>query len=326
NFVGFKWNSGIQNFNLKYDFKYYLNNIIKLQFGLNSIYYKFNPGKIEPTTSFSGISPFKLIDKFAFENAIYLDSEYQLSDKLSTSFGLRLSSFLRLGQDELNTYENNQAVIFNDNLQIYEKATPNGVENYKRSDVIKSFINLEPRASLAYQLNNKSSVKASYNRMSQYLHLLSNTSSPTPLDVWTPSGKYIKPQLLDQYAIGYFKNFNNSTYSLEIEGFYKTVKNRIDYIDGADLIANNAIEQVILNGRAKSYGLEVLLKKNEGILNGWLAYTLSKSKQQTKGRTPNELGINNGDWYNTPYDRTHDISITASYKYSEKWKLNTNFL
>ena len=326
NFVGFKWNSGIQNFNLKYDFKYYLNNKIKLQFGLNSIYYKFNPGKIEPTTSFSGISPFKLIDKFAFENAIYLDSEYQLSDKLSTSFGLRLSSFLRLGQDELNTYENNQAVIFNDNLQIYEKATPNGVENYKRSDVIKSFINLEPRASLAYQLNNKSSVKASYNRMSQYLHLLSNTSSPTPLDVWTPSGKYIKPQLLDQYAIGYFKNFNNSTYSLEIEGFYKTVKNRIDYIDGADLIANNAIEQVILNGRAKSYGLEVLLKKNEGRLNGWLAYTLSKSKQQTKGRTPSELGINNGDWYNTPYDRTHDISITASYKYSEKWKLNTNFL
>ncbi len=97
--------------------------------------------------------------------------------------------------------------------------------------------------------------------MSQYLHLLSNTSSPTPLDVWTPSGKYIKPQLLDQYAVGYFKNFNNTDYSFEIESFYKTVKNRIDYIDGADLIANDAIEQVILNGNAKAYGLEVLLKK-----------------------------------------------------------------
>lgn len=162
--------------------------------------------------------------------------------------------------------------------------------------------------------------------MSQYLHLLSNTSSPTPLDVWTPSGKYIKPQLLDQYAIGYFKNFNNTDYSLEIESFYKTVENRIDYIDGADLIANNAIEQVILNGNAKAYGLEVLFKKNEGRLNGWIAYTLSKSMQQTKGRTQNELGINNGNWYNTPHDRTHDISITGSYKYSEKWKLNANFL
>jgi TonB dependent receptor/CarboxypepD_reg-like domain/TonB-dependent Receptor Plug Domain len=326
NFVEFKWNSGIQNFNIKYDFKYYLNNKTKLQFGLNSIYYKFNPGKIEPTSQTSGISPFKLIDKFAFENAVYLDAEHQLSEKLSASFGLRISSFLSLGQDELNMYENDQAVIFNDNLQIYEKATPIGVENFKRSDVIKSFFNLEPRVSFAYQINDNSSIKASYNRMSQYLHLLSNTSSPTPLDVWTPSGKYIKPQLLDQYAIGYFKNFNNTDYSLEIEGFYKKAKNRIDYIDGADLIANNAIEQVILNGHAKAYGLEVLFKKNEGRLNGWVAYTLSKSQQQTKGRTPNELGINNGDWYNTPHDRTHDVSITASYKYSEKWKLNTNFL
>ncbi|WP_100612409.1 TonB-dependent receptor [Confluentibacter lentus] len=326
NFVEFKWNSGIQNFNLKYDFKYYLSNKMKLEFGLNSIYYKFNPGKIDPTTQTSGISPFKLIDKYAFENAVYLDSEYQLSDKIAVSFGLRLSSFLRLGQDELNIYENDQAVIFNDNLQIYEKANPIGTENFKRSDVIKSFFNVEPRLSIAYQLNNNSSVKASYNRMSQYLHLLSNTSSPTPLDVWTPSGKYIKPQLLDQFALGYFKNFNNTNYSLEIESFYKTVKNRIDYIDGADLIANNAIEQVILNGNAEAYGLEILFKKNEGRLNGWIAYTLSKSKQQTKGRTPNELGINNGNWYNTPHDRTHDISITGSYKYSEKWKLNANFL
>src|SRR5690606_3359754 len=323
--VGFKWNSGIQNFNLKYDFKYYLNNKIKLQFGLNSIYYKFNPGKIEPTTSFSGISPFKLIDKFAFENAIYLDSEYQLSDKLSTSFGLRLSSFLRLGQDELNTYENNQAVIFNDNLQIYGKATPSGVENFKKSDVIKSFINLEPRASMAYQLNNKSSVKASYNRMSQYLHLLSNTSSPTPLDVWTPSGKYIKPQLLDQYAIGYFKNFNNTSYSLEIELFYKTVKNRIDYIDGADLIANDAIERVILNGNSRAYGWEVLVRKNKGKLTGFVSYTLSRSEQQTPGRTPSETGINNGAWYKTPYDKTHDLSITSSYELNPKWNFGAIF-
>ncbi|WP_111308410.1 TonB-dependent receptor [Confluentibacter sediminis] len=326
NFVEFKWNSGIQNLNLKYDFKYYLNDKTKIQFGLNSIYYKFNPGKIEPTTETSGISPFKLIDKYAFENAIYLDSEYQLSDKLGLSFGLRLSTFLRLGQNELNMYENDQAVVFNQDLQIYEKGEPIDVENFKRSDVIKSFHNLEPRMSLAYQLNDKSSIKASYHRMTQYIHLLSNTSSPTPLDVWTPSGKYIKPQLLDQYAIGYFKNFNNSDYSLEIESFYKTLKNRIDYIDGADLIANNAIEQVILNGKAQAYGLEVLFKKNEGRLNGWLAYTLSKSKQQTKGRTPSELGINNGNWYHTPYDKTHDISLTASYKYSEKWKINANFL
>ena len=326
NFVGFYWNSGIKNFNAKYDFKYYLNEKLELQFGLNSIYYKFNPGKIEPTSETSGINPFKLTDKYAFENAVYLDSEFQLSDRLAVSVGARLSSFLRLGQDALNSYENNEAVIFNEDLQVYEKATPIDTLNYKRSDVIKSYFNLEPRISLAYQLNNNSSIKASYNRLSQYLHLISNTSSPTPLDVWAPSGKYIKPQLLDQYAIGYFKNFRNNVYSLEVEGFYKTVKNRIDYIDGANLIANNAIEQIVLNGQARAYGLEILLKKSEGRFNGWLAYTLSKSEQQTKGRTPTELGINNGDWYNTPYDRTHDVSFTGSYKYSDKWKLSANFL
>ena len=323
-FVEFEWNSGIQNFNVKYDFKHYISDTFKLQYGLNSIYYKFNPGKIEPSTPTSGINPFKLTDKYAFENAVYIDAEHKLSDKLTMSYGLRFSSFLRLGQDELNIYENDQPVIFNEDFQVYQNARPIEIETFKRSDIIDSFSNLEPRIALALQLNNESSIKASYNRMSQYLHLLSNTSSPTPLDVWTPSGKYVEPQLLDQYAIGYFKNFND--FSFELESYYKTIKNRIDYIDGADLIANNAIEQVILNGKTRAYGLELLLRKNEGRFKGWLAYTLSKSEQQTPGRTPSELGINNGDWYSTAYDKTHDISFTGSYQISEKWKLNTNFL
>jgi len=326
NFVEFDWISGIQNFNIKYDLKHYLNDKLELQYGLNSIYYKFNPGEIEPTTATSGINSFKLTDKFAFENAIYFDAEHRLSDKLTATYGLRFSSFLRLGQDELNIYENDNPVIFNQDLQIYEKADPLSTERYKRSDVIESFSNLEPRVSIAYQLNEASSVKASYNRLSQYLHLLSNTSSPTPLDVWTPSGKYVKPQILDQVAVGYFKNFETIDYSLEVESFYKVIKNRIDYIDGADLIANNAIEQVILNGEARAYGLEILLRKNEGQFKGWFAYTLSKSEQRTQGRTSEELGINNGNWYNTPYDKTHDISFTGSYDLSKKWSLNTNFL
>lgn len=326
NFVEFDWISGIQNFNLKYDLKHYLNDKLKLEYGLNSIYYRFNPGEINPTSESSGINPLKLIDKFAFENAVYVDVEHKISNKLALSYGLRFSTFLRLGQDELNVYANNRPVIFNDNLKIYEKADPIDTETFKRRDVIADFYNLEPRFSIAYQITSNSSVKASYNRMSQYLHLLSNTNSPTPLDVWSPSGKYIKPQLLDQFAIGYFKNFNNDDYSLEFEGFYKTIKNRIDYIDGADLIANNAIEQVILNGKARAYGLELLLRKNSGRFKGWLAYTLSKSEQQTKGITPNELGINNGDWYNTPHDKTHDISLTTSYKLNDRWEISSNFL
>jgi hypothetical protein len=170
--------------------------------------------------------------------------------------------------------------------------------------------------------------------MAQYLHLLSNTNSPTPLDVWTPSGPYTKPQLLDQYALGYFRNIQDGDYSFETEVFYKEVQNRIDYIDGANLIANNAIEQVILNGEARAYGWEILLRKNNGPLTGWIAYTLSKSEQRTPGRTSTtqtgltveETGINFGDWYNTPYDKRHDLAVYANYKLSERWSFNSNFI
>lgn len=326
NFVEFDWNSGIQNLNLKYDFNHYINDRFTLSYGLNSIYYKFNPGRIEPSTPTSGINRFKLTEKFAFENALYLEISQKISKNMSVNYGLRYSSFLRMGQDSLNTYANDLPVKFNEALKIYQKAAPTGTTHYNRSDIIKSFGNVEPRISLAYELDQYSSVKASYQRMSQYLHLLSNTSSPTPLDVWTPSGKYVKPQLADQWAAGYFKNFKNDGYALSLESFFKTVKNRIDYIDGADLIANNAIEQVILSGRARAYGLEALLKKNTGKLTGWLAYTLSRSEQQTPGRTSSELGINNGKWYHTAYDKTHDISLTANYKWSKKWNFNANFL
>ena len=325
-FVGFDWESGITNFNVKYDLKHYISDTFKLEYGLNSIYYKFNPGEIEPIDENSGINPDKLIDKYAFENAIYIDAEHKISDKLSLSYGARLSTFHRLGQDELNVYQDNNPLNFNNQLQVYEIAEPIGTESFSRSDVLESFANIEPRASLAYQLNESSSVKASYNRMSQYLHLLSNTSSPTPLDVWAPSGRFIEPQILDQVALGYFKSINDNAYSVEVETFYKTIKNRIDYIDSANLIANDAIEQVILNGEARAYGLEILLRKNEGRFKGWLAYTLSKSKQRTPGRTPLETGINNGNWYNTPWDKTHDITLTGSYELNKKWSFNTNFL
>ena len=324
NFVGFEWNSGIQNMNIKYDLKHYLNDRFGLEYGLHSTYYVFNPGVIQPNGPTSGINKEALTKKYAFENALYIDVNQQINEKLAISYGARISSFLRLGQKELNTYDNNEAVSYNPDLQIYESTEPNGSISTSTARIEKSFLNFEPRFSAAYLLNDDSSIKISYNRMSQYLHLLSNTTAPTPLDVWAPSGKYIQPQLLDQVALGYFKNYTN--YSLEIESFYKTTKNRLDYIDGANLIANKAIEQVLLNGRSRAYGFELLLRKNSGRLQGWLAYTLSRSEQQTPGRNGNEPGINNGNWYNTPFDKTHDFSITSSYDINNNWSLNANFV
>ena len=325
-FVGLKWNSGIRNFNLKYDFKHYIYNNLKLNYGVNNTYYRFNPGEIEPNRSNSGILPRKLTDKYANEFAAYIDAEHKVSQNLMLQYGVRWSNFIRLGQKELFVYENNNAVNFNTDFQIYKSAKPIGIENFKRKEHIANFNNLEPRLLLSYTINNLNSIKISYNHMVQYLHLLSNTSSATPLDIWAASGKFIKPQILDQYAVGYFKNFKNAQYSLETEAFYKDVKNRIDYIDGANLIANDAIEQVILSGKMRAYGLEVMFKKNNGKLNGWLSYTLSRSEQQTPGRTILESGINNGKWYSTTFDKTHDISLNTNYDLNDKWSFNSNLI
>jgi hypothetical protein len=324
--IGFLWNSGIQNYNLKYDFKNYINDKMKLNYGISGIYYDFNPGIIEPSNNTSGITYRALDKKFAFEPSIYIDAEQKISDNLSLSYGLRYSMFYRLGSSTVNIYDNNQTVVFNADSQIYEKGIPIDTQFYGKNKVIENFNNLEPRFAASYQLNENQSIKASYNRMTQYLQLISNTASPTPLDVWTPSDQYIKPQILDQVAVGYFKNFSNDAYSLEIESFYKKTKNRIDYIDGADLIANEAIEQIVLNGKMRAYGLEVLLRKNTGKLNGWIAYTLSKSEQQTPGRNATEKGINDGNWYRSGYDKLHNLSITSTYEYNKKWNFGANFV
>jgi hypothetical protein len=324
-FVGFLWNSGIKNYNFRYDFKHYLSDKLKLTYGANAIYYDFNPGKIEPSRPDSGINAAQLDKKFAFESALYLDAEHQLTKNLTVSYGIRYSNFLRLGEQTLNIYENNQAVTFNSDFQIYESATPIGTVSYDRNETIASFDNWEPRLSASYALNDNQSIKANYNRMSQYLHLISNTQSPTPLDVWAPSDRFLKPQLLDQYAIGYFQNFKDDKYSLELETYYKEIQNRVDYIDGANLIANEAIERVILNGRGRAYGIEILLRKNVGRISGWLSYTLARTEQQTPGRNANEPGINNGNWYKTGFDKLHDLSLVGNYKLNEKWRFGATF-
>ena len=324
-FVGFNWDSGIKNYNLKYDFKYYLSNKIKLNYGANAIYYDFNPGTINPSNPNSGINFKQIEKKYALEPSIYVDAEQKINDKINVEYGFRYSMFSRLGSSTKNLYANNQAVMYDSDLKIYEKATPIGTEFYGRNKSMANFNNFEPRFSVAYELSENKSVKASYNRMVQYLQLVSNTASPTPLDVWTPSDNYIKPQIADQFAVGYFTNFKEDTYSLEVESYYKKIKNRMDYIDGANLIANEAIEQVILNGEMRSYGLEFMLRKNTGKLSGWIAYTLSRSEQRTPGRNASEIGINNGNWYRSAYDKTHNLAVTSSYKYNKKWNFGANF-
>ncbi|MCK5815228.1 MAG: TonB-dependent receptor, partial [Flavobacteriaceae bacterium] len=326
NLFEFDWVSSIKNYNAKYDFNYYASNTFKLDFGVSAIYYHFDPGKINPTTETSAINYLELDQKLAFESGIYINAEHKLTDNLTTSYGLRFSSFWRLGGQPITNYKNNQPVVYNEALGIYQAGIPTGDTEHPKGESIESFNNLEPRVGLSYQLNSNSSVKVGYSRTAQYIHLLSNTASVTPLDVWTPSGPYIKPQLSNQYAVGYFKNILDKAYSLEVESYYKTANNRIDYIDGSNLIGNNNIETEILNGESRAYGLELLIKKNKGKLTGWFAYTLSKTEQQTLGGSAGGPGINNGNWYNSAHDRTHDLSITGNYQLNKKWSFGANFI
>jgi len=322
----FDWFSAITNYNIKYDLSYYQSNKLQLKFGLNAIYYDFNPGEINPTTETSSINPLKLDQKRAFENGLYASAEYKINNKLTLNIGARYSYFIRQGGQPLNEYENDLPVVYNSILGVYEEGNIIGETNFGKQETIKSFSNLEPRLAVSYQLNQKSSIKAGYSYTAQYIHLLSNTLSVTPLDVWAPSGQFIKPQLSNQYAIGYFRNFKNKTYSLEIETYFKTVDNRIDYVDGSDLIGQNTIETEILNGELRAYGLEVLFRKTKGNFTGWLAYTISKAEQRTPGGASGGLGINNGNWYNAPHDRTHDLSITTNYKLNNKWNFGANLI
>jgi hypothetical protein len=322
----YEWLSAIKNTNIKYDFNYYISNKTTLNFGLSAIDYQFIPGEINPTTEDSQINSFELDEKYAIEPAIYVEAQQKIGEKLNIQYGLRLSSFYRIGNQNLKTYTNDEAVVYDADLDIYEAAKPIDSLSFEKNELIKSFYGLEPRISLSYQINEQNAFKASYQRVNQYIHLISNTNSATPLDVWVPSGKYIKPQIADQFAIGFFKNFDDEMFSTEIESFYKTVSNRIDYIDGAKLIGNNHIETELLSGESRSYGLEFLFRKNEGKLTGWLSYTLSRSEQRVLGRHELETGINNEKWYNTPYDRTHDISLTLDYQLGKNWHIGSNFI
>ena len=322
-FGGFDWNSSIKNLNLKFDIKNYFSSELQFNYGLNIIYFDFNPGEISPLTPNSGINYSKLNSKYAVESSAYFDIINKISPNLSVRYGLRFNQFLRLRQQGLQSYINDDPLDFDENLKIYNPANPLIYSFDNNSSVFKTFNNVEPRINISYSFKGQS-LKASYNRLNQYLHLISNTSSPTPLDIWVPSGPYLKPQKLDQFALGFYKNAKSLRFESEL--FYKKIKNKLDYVDGADLVGNDNIETVVIAGDARAFGIEFLLKKISGRHKYWIAYTLSKSEQKTPGRNSIETGINFSKWYNTPYDKTHDLSINSEYKINDKLKLVGNFI
>ncbi len=305
----FDWESAIVNYSLKSDFSYFVNPDFEISFGGQGIFYDFKPAKAVAVSA-GEVTNISLDNKYAIEAGFFVQSEQKIGQKLSLSYGLRWSYFNYIGSGKV--YEFN------------EPETPGGrksiqsITQASRGESIESYNNLEPRLALAYQLSSSSSLKASFNRMAQYIHLVSNTAAATPLDVWTPSTNNIDPQIGMQYVLGFFKNLSDNTYELSIEGYYKDLENQLDYVNGADLLINPALEGELLQGKGRAYGVELMAKKKKGKFSGWTSYTISRSERLVEN-------VNQDEWFPTRFDQTHNLSVVANYDLNKKWSFSANF-
>lgn len=304
----FDWRAEITNFGVKPEFSYFINPRNIIRFGGQVIVYEFEPGTAVGISE-GEISDISIDDKYSIESSVYIENELNPSSRFSINYGLRLSHFNYTGEGIAYTYGESEPGI---RPSIIDE------ETFDQWESIETYLNLEPRLSLKYQLNEKSSLKASFARTAQYIHLISNTTASVPIDVWTPSTNNIRPQTANQGAVGYFRNFADNAYEFSVEAYYKQMDNIVDYIDGADLVLNEFLEGEILPGEGRAYGLEFYLEKKKGKATGWVSYTLSRSELQVEG-------INEGEWYPNRFDQTHSLSIVGFYKLSKRWSFGANF-
>lgn len=300
----FNINSRIRDWNLKQDFHYFANNKSEFKFGLNSIYHNIIPGALSIQDENLDFN-LELSTRYGLENAIYASHKYRLNSAFNLEYGLRLSSWSNVGAGTFFTYD----------------AAGNQTDStvLKSGEIGTTYLYLEPRLVANYTINDENSIKFSYTRNTQNLHLLSNSNAGNPTDVWIGSSNNVKPEIADQVALGYFKNFNKNTYEVSAEIYYKHMQNQIDYKPGAELILNENVESQLLYGFGRAYGIELFAKKKYGRLNGWVGYTLSKTERKIDG-------INNNEFYNAKQDRTHEVSIVGIYELSKKLTISGTWI
>ncbi|MDP4684011.1 MAG: TonB-dependent receptor [Crocinitomicaceae bacterium] len=303
--VNFDIKSSIKDVNIKQEFQYFMNTRNKIRFGINAIHHGIIPGQIDASEG-SGINPLKLTTNKSLEAAAFVTNDWTLSEKFTVSYGLRLSTFSLLGNGK-NVYS------YSDEGDVLDTMV------YENNAFVKTYPILEPRVSMSYLYSKSASIKAAYSRNAQYIHLISNTTTTSPTDLWIPSSLNTKPEISDQVSVGWFKNFKENTYELSIETYYKSMLNQIDYRNGANTQANELIEGELLYGIGRAYGVELMLKKKSGRFTGWLGYTLARSERKIEG-------INNGAWYAAKQDRTHDISIVGIYDITPKLSISALFV
>jgi hypothetical protein len=303
NDADFSLTSNITDYNLKQEFQYYPNPDNNIRIGFNTIYHNILPGQVE--SEGTTLNDTKLENRYAWENAVYANNDWKVNSRMSFNYGLRLTAFSAVGAGSFYSYDNEGNVI--------------DTTVYAKGDIVKTYFNLEPRLAFTYLLNSVSSVKIAYSRNVQNLHLISNSTTGSPTDLWIPSSNNTQAEIGDQLSLGYYRNLFDDKFELSVETYYKYMQNQVDYRDGADVNANELVEGELLYGLGRAYGLEVFFKKRTGKFTGWISYTLSRSERQIDG-------INNNEWYAARQDRTHDLSLVGIYDLSKKWSLSATWV
>lgn len=305
---------GITYPTLKADFNYHAGKH-KINTGVNGIWYGITPGTIVPTSTLSSVTAQTMQKEQSLEAAAFVSDEFEINDNLRVEGGLRVSSFTSYGPGKVYFYQPGQP---------FSKKSVIDSASYGSGEAIKTYMGLEPRISAVYKLTPFSSVKVGYNRVYQYIHLISNSVSISPIDIWQSSNLYFKPQIGDQYSAGYFKSSKSGKYDFSVEGFYKYLSNVLDFKDGSDVVLNPTLENALLSGNGRAYGVEFSINKNSGRLQGSLNYTYARSLRQVQSPYAGE-SINGGGWYPSNYDQPNVVNLTWRYALSRRFSFTGNF-
>jgi len=301
----FEWKSNLKDWSLKADFNYFMNPSNTISFGGQTTYHSIMPGNAYGKDEEDMYNEIRLSNTNSLEHAVYISNTQHITKRFIVKYGLRFSVFQNIGPGTLFHYDDEYNVT--------------GEENIKRGEIYNTYTGLEPRISMNYILTSTASVKASYSRTKQYLNMASNSTSSSPLDIWFPASPNVKPQIADQYSVGFFKNFSSNRIETSVELFYKNMQNTIDFKDHAELLLNEHLEGELRFGRSWTYGAEFFLKFNLNNWNGWISYTRLKAEREI-------TGVNNNRKYLSPYDHTNDISIVVNHRLSERSSIAANWV
>ena len=318
----FDFRAKILTTEFKIDFTHYLNPRNKLEYGLDFHFFDFLPGEARGLGDETIFSEVKVPAEYTVMPAVYLSNEQKVGNKITLQYGLRYALFYNIGPLDVNLYRHGVPTQESDII---------GVARYGEAEINAQYDGLEPRFAANYLIDNKQSAKVSYMRTRQYMQLVTNTTAATPFDIWKPAGYYVKPATADQFAIGYFRNFKENMWEFSAETYYKVMQNVLEYRDGAELILNDHLETELLQGDGRAYGLELMLQKKTGRFTGWVSYTLSRSELKVEGFQIADYygaqnGVNNGKWYPSNWDKTHDLSVVAQYDLTTQWVISGTFI